>query len=160
MDYVIESEFTYCVLNCRVLFLEMGHRCGYVEVTNTPLHGKDYSDNLNVNINPKSLECGKRSLITLICWDGDRKSLDILCDVHGGVTFSRPFEPGSWWIGFDCAHYGDAKDITKLAEHFPDREIPQYLIDSNLGGIIRSKEYVEEECKSLALQLREIISLM
>lgn len=81
--------------------------------------------------------------------------------VHGGITFNAPDEPcakggadDGFWIGFDCAHAGDA----------PDPELPSSrgsYYDSMMAGIlsigggecVRSQEYVEAECRSLCEQV-------
>ena len=66
-------------------------------------------------------------------------------DVHGGITYSGggngyPVDGDEWWFGFDCAHAGDATGSSL----FP-------------GDILRTQEYVESECESLAEQLAVII---
>lgn len=103
-----------------------GYRCGYVRLpAGHPWHGKAY-DYPNV-------------------------------DVHGGITFAEADEPCnepgpdvSWWIGFDCAHLGDA----------PDPELPNNALGA-IGsswmfagsyGEIRSQDYVEAECIKLVEQ--------
>jgi len=99
------------------LFVQNSHRCGYIEVpSNHPLYKKDYD------------EC------------------DI--DVHGGLTYSRDWgkypvksKNDSWWIGFDCAHSGDATAYY-----------------SHNGDIFRTTEYVEKECKKVVDQLIGIIA--
>ena len=68
-------------------------------------------------------------------------SPDCFFDVHGGLTYSGesgkyPAEGEGWWFGFDCAHSGDAT---------------RYYASS--GNVMRSLEYVEIECESLADQL-------
>jgi hypothetical protein len=101
----------------------MGHRCGYVRVPKGhPWHGKDYDD-LEVNI-------------------------------HGGLSFAEndvPYDKGvaddAYWLGFDCAHSGDAPDPKlggKLSEF-------AHLFPFNLMSV-RTQEYVENECKSLCEQ--------
>ena len=94
----------------------MGFRCGYVRVpAGHPWHGKQ--------------------------WD------EISCDCHGGITFAEPDvacegpgDDSAYWIGFDCAHFGDAAD--------PD--LPDAVDVSS--GVVRSQQYVEECCISLCCQ--------
>lgn len=87
----------------------LGHLCGYVGVpTGHPWHGVDLAY--------------------------------IHAEVHGGVTFATtavPFgEPdGLWWVGFDCAHYGDL--------------VPGALRDH---GVYRDLAYVRAEVERLAEQ--------
>lgn len=101
-----------------------GHLCGYVGVDSShPYFGKEYG------------ECN--------------------VDVHGGLTYSDKCqgsichipEPGMpdevWWLGFDCAHLGDACPCYDYRRIGP---MDHY----------RSVEYVKRETESLARQLREI----
>ena len=72
-------------------------------------------------------------------------SLDVLIDVHGGITYANgngkyPVASRGWWFGFDCAHSGDA---TKY-----------------LDGELRSFEYVKQECFKLVRQLQEIETIL
>lgn len=113
----------------------MGYRCGYVKVCpGHPWHGKDYGD--------------------------------IEADVHGGLTFAEADKPcgkggedDGYWIGFDCWHSGDAKDLALLSEDARnesfDREFyqshPQYA-DLKDYYVVRDQEYVEAECRSLCDQ--------
>ncbi len=102
----------------------MGYRCGYVRIpAGHPWHGKDYD------------------------------SVDPHPDVHGGLTFAEPDtdcgkggEDNAWWLGFDCAHGGDA----------PDPSLPGYdpRTHNLLGerGAVRSASYVAAECRGLAEQ--------
>jgi len=102
----------------------IGYRCGYVRIpAGHPWHGKDYD------------------------------SVEPYPDVHGGLTFAEPDtdcgkggEDNAWWLGFDCAHAGDA----------PDPGLPGYeqRLHSVLGeyGSIRTTSYVAAECRSLAEQ--------
>lgn len=127
-------------LPCLVVRSPLGHLCGYVGVSNGhPLFEKSY-------------------------WDAD-------VDVHGGPTYSdhcggdicHLVEDGDddnvWWIGFDCAHSGDASpwrdDMFRSLSKFTDL----------LSGVrsfgteaYRSFAYVERECKSLASQLSAMVS--
>lgn len=113
-------------LPCLIVRGPVGALCGYVGVPRShPAYEKDYDD------------------------------VDV--DVHGGLTFASKCSHGSeergvchkvddgddddvWWLGFDCAHYGDLR---------PSYEIP--------GGDreYRSIEYVTREVEGLALQLRD-----
>jgi hypothetical protein len=80
--------------------------------------------------------------------DLEKATPELVFDVHGGLTYSGSGEnsyplPGKdlWWFGFDCAHSGDGSMDERLT--FSD-------------GPVRSQEYVESECESLAKQLAEI----
>lgn len=67
---------------------------------------------------------------------------DIPANVHGGLTYRDFHEnfPGTW-IGFDCAHAGDA----------PDPRLPCERT-LHLPGIVRSQDYVVMECRRLCEQ--------
>lgn len=110
-----------------VIHNRSGYRCGYVRVPDGhPWHGKDYDD--------------------------------IPVDVHGSLTFSEadvpcsnPGPDNAWWVGFDCAHYGDAPDphlLTKCAS-IMITGIPPFP-GENL--VVRTQEYVEYECHKLCEQ--------
>jgi hypothetical protein len=101
----------------------MGYRCGYVRVPKGhPWHGKDDDS-------------------------------ETFADVHGGITFAAPDEPcgkgddDAWWVGFDCAHAGDA----------PDPSLPGRTprMRSLISGVVRSQAYVEAECRRLCEQATE-----
>lgn len=86
-------------------------------------------------------------------WDHD--ALDYI--VHGGLTYSAKCgglcdlpageADALWWLGFDCAHFGDV--------------IPSVLVflDSRHGssrhGSYRTIEYVRDEVAQLAEQIAE-----
>jgi len=166
---VVEKDWTSKAgLRCVVLALKMGHRCGYVGIEKDhPLYGHDYSKKADC-LQAKSEEVmqgtiGKRGIIPLICasFDEDRKlSPEIVFDVHGGITYSSfgnpyPVEsPETFWYGFDCAHFGDAKDPSIMSEK--QKEIELHYPRLYNDGEIRTLEYVASECESLARQLMEI----
>ena len=70
---------------------------------------------------------------------------ELVVDVHGGLTFSGVFEPDdpTWWVGFDCGHWGDSTPESACA-----------VGALTLGGsTYRDIEYVRAECEKLAGQL-------
>lgn len=113
---MIEKEWTHNGLSCAVRVVEgMGHLCGYVGV-------------------PKSHPC----------WGiKDTQYCEYTLEVHGGVTYTKAGleepTPDTWWIGFDCAHYGDM--------------IPAM---PSLGGELWTLPMVVAETEHLADQLKEI----
>ena len=138
--WVIESQFEYCDLPCVVVFQRLGHRCGYVGVDKDhALYNVDYQD-VWLDENP-----------------------------HGGLTYSGsshgddyPIAVDYWWFGFDCAHFGDLQDMETAIEYFPDDPEVQLLKSSPWRRYafeewesIKTKEFVEEECRKLARQLAE-----
>lgn len=87
--------------------------------------------------------------------------LEINSNVHGGITYSRQEEDG-YWVGFDCAH---SNDISPSTERF-------FNTNSNLVGLkekfpnsfvwersYKNAEYVEAECRGLADQALQELSL-
>lgn len=135
--FIIESEFTHCGYHCVVAFMPMGHRCGYVAIPQThPMYKKEYDEDTEVQ--------------TLT--------------VHGGVTFSgfgcHPMDSETWWIGFDCAHYGDGGDID-LAYNLGLIDLKSAFALKNMqrsahaAGVVRDNEYVANECKCLAEQISD-----
>lgn len=174
MNWKVESVFEHEGLKCVVVMTSMGHRCGYVGIsTEHPLYGKHYSDKSEY-LFMKDIEnepIGKRSPISLLSMAfpemSDNARIDYYFDVHGGITYSSgqgeyPIESNLWWFGFDCAHCDDGKDLDKAFEYGLidqlrydslleiDRKFPTY-------GAVRSLEYCEDECRSLAKQLSKIV---
>lgn len=137
--YIVEKDFEYKGLRCIVIFSMNGWRNGYVGVPKSnKYYGKSYMDI------EQSIDYG---------------------DCHGGLTYSSekensdyPVESDLWWFGFDCAHYGDGKDLDLAYEKFPKyRE--QILATKQIEDMfptydtVRTTEYVEQNCISLANQL-------
>jgi hypothetical protein len=109
-----------------------GYRCGYVRIPpGHPWHGLDYDD-------VKTL-------------DGCHP------DVHGGLTFAEPDvhcgkggPDDAWWLGFDCAHAGDA----------PDPDLPGYSPRHTVTmgwETVRTTGYVKAGCLSLIGQAAELL---
>lgn len=116
-----------------VVLNHMGFRCGYVAINeNHPFY---------------------------VCKDYD--ALDV--KVHGGCTFyGRQMTDSNCsdnWIGFDCGHAWDLNDYDALLAHDPAKQgyvdiVRQRDINFPMDGEIRTKEYVESECKSIIDQIR------
>ena len=134
--FVIESNFEHKGFRCGVVFNGCtGSRCGYVEIpADHPIAGKGW---------------GELSEI----------------DMHGGCTFvsngpsDYPVESELGWIGFDCAHYGDAQDHEAWNEYFPDtfqKWQSLQLLHYCPGSEVRSKGYCEEQCRQIVHQLIEM----
>ena len=123
-----ESMFEYQGYMCVVLLQRLGHRCGYVGLKDDdPRYGKKY---------------GKLDKI----------------ECHGGLTYSAghllaDVPRGMWWIGFDCAHAWDAPDIEAVREIFGEFDAERAAICYNHGAPIRTREYVEAECRNIVDQL-------
>ncbi len=130
-----------------VVLTPMGHRCGYVAIPEShPLHKEDN-------------------------YDGAVGYLDM----HGGCTFyDKQFTDSDCtdkWIGFDCAHCGDKVDLEALQKrNSPHLDRVQKVIKIQKDyckdfllkfpsfidmehEVIRTKEFVENQCKSIIDQL-------
>lgn len=139
--YIVEKIFDHKDLKCVVTFGSNGWRCGYVGVPRShKFYGKGYTE-IESQIN--------------------------YGNCHGGLTFSSrsmgekyPIESDLWWFGFDCAHYGDGKDLDLAIETFPHIAESLYKIKAREDMFptyepVRSCEYVADSCISLANQLAE-----
>lgn len=166
-SYLIEKIVTKDDYKYVVIFTDLGHRCGYVALKPShPLFGFDYSQDIKspeLLQDIKSSTIGKKGIIDLFCWNGETTSLNLLIDVHGGLTYSslgyKTSYPTNqfdkvWWLGFDCGHYGDAKDMEMMQKVFPKsyKIILKYDLFASSGSI-RTLEYVENECLSMIQRL-------
>lgn len=80
-------------------------------------------------------------------WEGkDYNEID--ANVHGGLTYGDRDKDGSWWIGFDCGHYCDARDPS-LSMPKPIRALTKATLDI---GVIRDQAFAEKECRFLCEQ--------
>jgi len=154
----IEIDKKYKGLRYLVLGLLGGWRCGYVKIPATHyLYGKSYSEQLPITLKQlKNERIGKRGIIPLFCAfrtkPDDRISMDLLFNVHGGITFSgRLDKKRGWWVGFDCAHAGDAKDISLMDKE--NKMLNEKYHLNFAGDVIRTTGYVERECKNLIDQI-------
>ena len=158
--YKVESDFMYKGLRCVVIMTCMGHRCGYVGISkDNYLYGKCYDEEI-------SLENNNQLMKKL----NNRKSIipEDYFDVHGGITFSNgglnheyPVQSDLWWFGFDCTHAWDKCDYEKVKEYNLCEPCEEEYFDKLIqienrhprAGIIRTQDYVEQQCKLLADQL-------
>nr|DAR11116.1 MAG TPA: hypothetical protein [Bacteriophage sp.] len=168
--YIVEREFEHTGYKCVVVFTHMGHRCGYVGIPkNHPLYGKDYSDYLEI----KKADVGDREVSGILpllgAWldEDERIRIEAYFQCHGGITYagggehsSYPIESDLWWFGFDCEHARDKSDLDYAIQKFPSHRKEyelQKMVESKypIDDVIRTEEYVAEECKKLAEQLKE-----
>lgn len=166
MSFKVESDFTYEGCRCVVIMTGMGHRCGYVGIDKThPLYGIEYgtkSDCLKSSEMPDAPmdKAGLGQMLQGLAGEYQKESIspEMYFSVHGGITFSGgapskyPVESDLWWFGYDCAHWGDGKDYSAI-ENEQVREIEKQFPSH---GVVRTKEYCEQECKNLAEQLKAI----
>ena len=133
MSFIIEKDWTTeADFRAVVVISPAGHRCGYVGVPASHTHhGKGYDD--------------------------------VPADVHGGLTYAgseRDYpapSDGLWWLGYDCAHLGDAQDPELMSGKYKkmyDKGLHREI--SFEGDTVKTLEYCINECESLAKQLVEV----
>lgn len=173
--YKVESDFSYKDYRCVVIFGDMGFRCGYVGIPEDhPLYGKEYGSGMGISYSELENEpTGKRGIIPVLCAaykEDDDVSMDIYFDVHGSLTYSGggkestyPVESELWWLGFDCGHYNDGKDMDLVEKLWGDDEHIQRRIEIEREYLyyedceVRSQEYIEQECRNLVDQIIEYV---
>ena len=153
-SFAVENGGIYKGYEWLVTFVSLGFRCGYVAVPKGHyLHGFDLTG------------CSPHGEETDICFD-----------VYGGITFSETgehvispvlgdFHCDDMWIGFDTGNLNDAKDIGLMEKLFPNEFKNHCEIEKKISSYreykprnflkLRTKEYMEKECKSLIDQIIE-----
>jgi hypothetical protein len=138
--FVDEIKEEYHGFKFVVKMQRMGHRCGYVQIPDNELFQKIQ----------KAADSGEGN-----------GQYDIIC--HGGITFVEDNPPqdyltGNNWIGFDCYHAGDDKDITSAMELFDlsEKELEVMKQSLSVYHVPRSKEYVKAECIDIINQLEAV----
>lgn len=128
LEFIDESTGYRCFIRCFIQrHPEFKHLCGYVELPKEhKLYGKDNMDN---------------------------EEIFNEIDVHGGVTYTGEirFKQQDYTIdyvvGFDCAHAGD------YSPYF----LPFLGMNKRIANeTYKDIEYVTNECKNLAKQLKEL----
>jgi hypothetical protein len=136
--YYDEIVNTYNGYNYVVRLQRMGHRCGYVQVPDNDLFDKISENYHNWDFDGPYIEC------------------------HGGLSYcykdNEDYLEGDNWIGFDCAHLGDACDREAVMSIFivPEDTLKFMAQRIDPYDIPRSKEYVESHCKQIIDQLIEL----
>ena len=167
--FIVESDFEYNGYRCVTIFGDLGHRCGYVGVpVGHPLYGKECDDQIDILFSEIEGEpIGKRGVIPLVLAASDPEEkvrMDLYFNVHGSLTYAgenHPVESDLWWLGFDCGHAGDRRDLDKVLELWGNNpriqqriEIDkQYPFDKDYP--IRELDYVQQECRNLVDQIIE-----
>jgi len=129
----IEKIFEYRGYKCVVLGVDLGYRYGYVNIPNPNL------------------------LLS------DPVGFDI--DIHGGITqnFTNDEYPipsdNPYWIGFDCGHHNDGRDLKLISELSEDYK----SLKSNIKTAhimrdteVKDKEIVAKEIKRLIDQIQKM----
>lgn len=111
-----------------------GHWCGYVGVSKGhPCYGIEY-DNVDVDV-----------------WWGltfSDKCQEVQNECEGICHKAPNGEDDVWWLGFDCAHSGDASPMDYVYER--ERGYP-FIISGE--DSYKTLEFVENQCTKLAAQL-------
>lgn len=134
--------------------------CGYAKLpAGHPFEGAAYRQNFVV---PKavaeSLRLGENSPISVL-GNLDKPegifSLDLLVEVHGGVTWADNHRPGGpvdgWWLGFDCSHAGDLSPKDAFWGACAEEKYPWWLTK---GDEYRSLEYMQKELVRMVEDLK------
>ena len=159
MSYTVEKEWAYKDF-CLVVIAnrDIGCRCGYLGVPKVHfLFGKGYGEHcpqLELLVS-RGGPAGNRGILSLVTWNGKEASPEIAFNVHGSLTYSGssgyPIDrPNTWWFGFDCAHAGDAKDLSLIDDERVKEIYSRFGPDD---GEIRTVEYCIKELESLADQI-------
>ena len=168
--YVVEKKFDYLGYKCVVTFNTMGYRCGYVGLPKEHcLYGKTYDDYLDIkksDIEEKEIS-GVFPMLSLLLDEDERISIECYFNCHGGITYSNggknsnyPINSDLWWFGFDCGHCEDGMDcdtalrygLISGVEYNVGMEMQEALnMDENVT--VKTKEFVEENCKMIVEQL-------
>lgn len=80
---------------------------------------------------------------------------EIPVDIHGGLTYGESEPDGYYWIGFDCAHWGDY--IPMLAEL--QKQLEKEEVMTPAGEMVRltggGRRWTKEETAEEVSRLRE-----
>ena len=175
---VIEKEFEHMGYRCVITLNYMGFRCGYVGIpkTNTLYNksGRDYLEIKKADIEDREIS-GVFQLLSCCLDEDERVPIDAYFQVHGGITYASSGENvhftdenDLWWFGFDCDHCDDRKDFAAVdatwdmtAKNKLEKElikaakVMRRLDKLHPIGEIRTVDYVMDQCKLLAEQLKE-----
>lgn len=127
---VTEKCFEYQGYPCVVLFMPMGHRCGYVGVPKTHRYYEFGYDEVAID-----------------CHYGLNYARNYLETQDGSEL---------WWFGFSCDHYGDRPDIEAIRKYYPG--IPR-LYERAMQvcfpeDIVRDTDFAVTQCVLIAEQLK------
>lgn len=139
MDVYEEARFKHKGYECRVLFMNMGHRCGYIKI-------------------PKGHP---------LCVD-DYNYINNFVKCHGELTYAAHYLNGEEcsdgvWVGFDCCHSDDVIDLEALEKYYPE-QINKYSREWweayasrwSCAQTIKTLDFCKDQLKSLADQLKAI----
>ena len=141
-----EKRWIYKNHTCYVTFHNMGHRCGYVELTSPLFNLVEYQ---RTEFSIEDITPTTHLIAPL------QHAFNNL-QVHGGVTYCQ-----DGYIGFNCQHYNDAPDLEQLRIYkaqglTPNKSRIEWR--SSTIGTIRTLDFCIFECESLVDQLEAIHS--
>lgn len=117
-------------LPCLAVRNWMGAWCGYVGVDESHQLYKQDCNAVDVEVH------GGLTYSDFCQKHGDGEEGEVICHIP------EAGEPDNvWWFGFDCSHSAD--------------QTPYHLKHGISGGTYRTLEYIQQECRSLALQLQD-----
>lgn len=138
LDEPDRIEWRHAGFPCLIARGPIGPLCGYVGLPpGHPMHGKGYDDVHRSD--GQQLEHG-----------------------HGGLTYAAECQPPPgkichvpregepedvWWVGFDCAHFGDYTDMRGMFGGISDGD------DNSGRGAYRDLDYVRRDVEGLAAEL-------
>ena len=128
---IVEKAFNYKGFECRVLFMNAGYRCGYVKIPAT--HSM----------------CGSSI-----------SEYDEAITCYGGITYLEKYlinedcPDGSEWIGFDCDHITDARDLESIKVYFPEIKIDPKIRD--VRSPAKTLEFCINQCERIVDQIAEM----
>lgn len=129
MQGVEERVFTYKGLPCVIMFMPLGYRCGYVGI-------------------PKDKKVDSKKIVC----HGDITYEGKLCDSRG----KRLHQWDGSWIGFDCAHSWDGRDMQATRKYFKDNMLlieTVERISKRFSAPYKTVPFCVAECKSIVDQL-------
>lgn len=162
----IERNWTAHGLDCVVLGIDMGHRCGYVRVPDDhPWFGKDYDAQVEKLRDPSEDTVDDHGIVSVFCAAGSDDYFSTpngQIAVHGGITFAgkapHPDCAEGWWFGFDCAHSGDGKDRALMSDRHREFDDRFYGDHPQFAGLrdeehVWTEDEVAAECERMAEQI-------
>jgi hypothetical protein len=150
---VVEGGGIYKYYEYLITFTPSGYRCGYVAIPSG--HKLDFvkSEKRIIPGTKKEIDCYEYDAYGINCHGGIT-----FCDRNHGLKDLLEIPCYDLWLGFDCAHAGDGKDMSLVKEYYGENEKlvlfyekhPEFL---HSNDIVREFDYVEKECYSIIDQL-------
>lgn len=148
----VDPETNYL---CLIYRQSMGHWCGYVAIsTEHPYFGYD-TEEMDVQVHGGITYGNTNPAFILNALLQEPIAIELMAQKEKGPLMDWLIDQGipgpaldAFWLGFDCAHAGD---LSPAFSGLKSRFIMEESFD-----IYRDAQYVQEECRNLALQLYQI----